>query len=234
MVNMLKNCANSILNALKLEGWMNTMMNDRQNLEWENTWLSGANSDHDRVLLVGDSVTRDIRKTLDGILNVNRENRIEVDLFAATFSILDGIFWRYLQCFLGDQYNWKYIVINYGFHHGFSVQCNINEKDAANFQMEYQNIIKLLKCYGEEIIVMTGNPMVYKDRLDVINEEIDAEIQARNKILKDIAVDMGYSIFDIYNLIMADRQMFQYKDQVHFEEQTYHFVCELLRDRLVL
>ncbi len=41
------------------------MMNGRQNFEWENTWLSGANSDHDRVLLVGEFACKLLKDRLE-------------------------------------------------------------------------------------------------------------------------------------------------------------------------
>lgn len=63
-------------------------INLREDVEWSNTWISKANLDFPRCLLIGDSVTRDIRSTLE---------KLVADWFAVDF-LADHMIWMTI-CF---------------------------------------------------------------------------------------------------------------------------------------
>ena len=69
---------------------MSTDFQNREPTEWVNSWISHANCKGDRILLIGDSVTRALRGKLEFFL----KKWYHVDLFASSFAITDHLFWR--------------------------------------------------------------------------------------------------------------------------------------------
>ena len=156
------------------------LLENRDTIEWSNTWFSCADCETDRCLFIGDSVTRELRKKIESFLY----KWIKVDLFAALFAITSDLFWNYLRCFFTGGYQYKLIVINYGFHYGFAMRCEANEINTAIFKEMYRELIEMCKQLCDEVIVMTGISFVLEDRMEVINTELEQEIQIRNAIVK--------------------------------------------------
>lgn len=69
---------------------------ERGNIEWLNTWIAKANEECGRCLLIGDSVTRNIRSKLELYL----VNWLAVDLFACLYDLTDDLFWKNLEVFM--------------------------------------------------------------------------------------------------------------------------------------
>lgn len=208
---------------------------NREAVEWTNTWLSGANIECERVLLIGDSVTRDLRKALADEIK-KRALDIEVDLFASTFAIMDNLFWQHVKGFFSKEYKYKYVIINYGFHHSFFIQCNNNENDKLKFKNGYIKLIELCRQFCENVLLMTGTLMVFKNSLaggGGEEKQLDAEILSRNMIVKEVAKEIKCEVFDLYGLMEKNIEMKKYVDHVHFEEKTYNFICQWLLDGLV-
>lgn len=86
-----------------------------------------------------------------------------MDLFAASFAITDHLFLRNLEGFFNRDYKFKIIIINYGFHHGFSVKCTFNEEV---YRIMYQKLIDICRQLCDRIIVMTGTSYMQSDHLD--------------------------------------------------------------------
>lgn len=150
---------------------------------------------------------------------------IQVDLFAATFAITDDLFWDNLRCFLDGGYQYKLIVINYGFHHGFAMQCKMNEKNASIFKRGYQKLIEMCQQLCDEIVIMTGTSFALEDNINMIDTELEQEVLARNTIVKQAAMDMGCNIFDLYHLMRTRGREYKYIDYVHFEQKAYSFIA---------
>lgn len=205
---------------VKHEG-IKLLSENRNTIEWSNTWLSCADCETDRCLFIGDSVTREIRKKIESFLY----KWLKVDLFAASFAITSDLFWNYLSCFLTGGYQYKVIVINYGFHHGFAMRCEANEINTASFKEKYQELIEICKQLCDEVIVMTGTSFVLEDRIEVIDTELEQEILARNAIVTQVAADLKCRVFDLHNLMRTRGKEFKYIDFVHFEQKTYSFIA---------
>ncbi len=205
-----------------------TSFKDREKIEWSNTWLSEANCRTDRCLLIGDSLTRELRGRLEEV----SKGWFQVDLFAASFSITDKLFWSQFHCFLrgvcAEGYIYKYMVINYGFHHGFGLQCVMGGEDAYVFKERYRELIQVCKHVCKNVIIMNGSSMVLRNRIDIIDAEFEREILARNVAVKELAVEMGCKVFDVYGLLKEKE--FKYVDHVHLERQAYVFMAQSLFD----
>ncbi len=88
---------------------------DRERIEWTNCWWSEACKKKERFLLVGDSVTRSMRGSLEKLLYFT----CAVDLFATSFSIQDSLFWKHLKLYLEtSEYVHSCIIVQYGVQHG--------------------------------------------------------------------------------------------------------------------
>lgn len=194
---------------------------NRENIEWTNTWISSANYNADRCLLVGDSVTRELRGKLESFLH----KWMKVDLFAASFAITDDMFWKHLECFLTGDYNYKYIIINYGFHHGFFLQCCKDDIYAMTFYEKYRRLIDICKQSADQVIIMTGTSCVSNHKTGTVNDKLELEIMARNSFVKQLSISMGCDIFDFYHLMKTKGKNYRYVDRVHFEQNAYSFIA---------
>lgn len=69
---------------------MKDCIRERENIEWSNTWIANADKEGPRCLLIGDSVTREIRAELDRFLF----HKFSIDLFAASYALNEAMLWR--------------------------------------------------------------------------------------------------------------------------------------------
>lgn len=197
---------------------------NREDTEWLNIWYSHANKTPDRYLLIGDSVTRALRSKIEGLLL-----RESVDLFAASFSFFDELFWQNLRCFLlCKDYVWNVIIINYGFHHGYFRLCSENFKYYCEFKDMYRKIVDICRSVCKDIVIMTGTSFS--------NFNNEKEIIARNTIVKEVALEKECLLFDMHELMERSNEKFLYVDSVHYEVKAdfymaYHVVNSLLLKR---
>lgn len=64
------------------------MIEEREEIEWTNTWIDKANTNNSRILFIGDSVTRQLRSELSRFLF----EELPVDLYASSYALNDTIF----------------------------------------------------------------------------------------------------------------------------------------------
>lgn len=186
---------------------------NREEIEWLNVWYPHGNQERSRYLLIGDSVTRAIRSRLEILLPGS-----SIDLFAASFSVADDLFWAYLRGFLScKDYEYSAVIIDYGFHHGFSLMCCENQEDYIIFNCKYQEIVKACKSVCDNVVLMTGTAFA--------DERLEREIITRNSIVKIIARENECHIIDLYEHMKSKRNHFSYIDNVHFEERANSFMA---------
>ncbi len=171
-------------------------------------------------MLIGDSVTRNIRSALEVILN----NAMSVDLFAASFAITDQLFWKNLHNFWDYAYTYTAIIINYGFHHDFGCRCCEDSLDLEKIKDGYRSLVELCKKYCENIIIMNGTSMRTIDDISKIDTWCEKEISARNEAVKSVAKEHGCRYFDVNSLMKINKQ-YSYTDHVHFEHNAYSFIA---------
>lgn len=196
------------------------MIEEREEIEWTNTWIDKANTNNSRILFIGDSVTRQLRSELSRFLF----EELPVDLYASSYALNDAIFWTSVEQFLNSGYTYEIIIIHYGFHHGFSTMCSSSHDNYLEYKGNYQKLIDLCKLHSKRIVVMTGTSYVCKNNLSEIDEEWEEEVLTRNSISKELAGENNIQLFDMYQLISHSRGEFKYIDHVHLERKADIFI----------
>lgn len=189
-------------------------INLREDVEWSNTWISKANLDFPRCLLIGDSVTRDIRSTLEKLV----ADWFAVDFFGGSYDMDDDLFWNHLFCFFKSGYKYKLIILNYGFHHGKSI---IKEKERNRFKSNYRKLLRLCLQNSLYVAFMSGTSW-YKECIDYIKYE--EEIILKNNILLNLARNNHCAFFDLHKAM--GNMPYRYIDHVHFERKANTFISK--------
>ncbi len=194
---------------------------ERESIEWINTWWSEANTDHRRGLLIGDSVTRQLRGSIEMFLT----NLYAVDLFASSFSIHDKRLEDYLDMLLReDEYTYDFIVLHYGGHHGFSRLCSESLEEYEAYLKQYTRLLKKLTARCEKVVCVTGTSEVLDTDVGTIDLKAEREIVARNQIVLTAARANGAEVFDLYDLMKKNSGRYTYFDRQHFNRDSDYFV----------
>lgn len=202
-------------------------MQSREEIEWTNCWWSNANKKKERILLVGDSVLRNIRGCFEKLLL----GYYAVDLFATSLFINDYLFWKHLKLFLDtSEYDYRFVIIQYGVQHGWHFKCVDNIRDSDNFRIKYVELLILLKKICSNNILMSGNSIVLQAQLNKIDIAADREIVCRNEIIKDVGLQNNWKIFDLYSIVhnAIKEYEFKYLDCVHLEKNAYYYISSCM------
>lgn len=204
-----------------------SMKQNREKVEWTNCWWSEANKITKRILLIGDSVTRSVRSCLERYMF----GQYAFDLFAASFSIMDSIFWKHLRGFMDtSEYAYSCIIVQYGVQHGLYQNCAGTLKDKDDFKLKYIELLDFLKKYCSNIICMTNNARMQKPEWTMIDSGLNEEILCRNNIIKDVGKQFGVRVFDFYNVVYGGKH--RYVDCVHLEKKAYIYLAAKLANFL--
>lgn len=199
------------------------VLKDREKIEWTNCWWSDANQEKERILLIGDSVTRAIRSSLEYYMF----GQYAVDLFAASFSLSDPLFWKHLSCFIeSSDYTYKCIIVQYGVQHDRFRKCSVSEEERQCFKTQYIRMLKLLIQLCPTVFLMTGNSNVDRNQPDKIDEEMEPEIVCRNSIIKEVGKLFHCDLFDFYLLVHNSDHKFV--DNIHLDKNTYMITANYL------
>lgn len=201
-------------------------MKYRENIEWVNYWWEEANKDRKRVLLIGDSVTRQFRGNFSKLLL--EKCGMVADLFASSASVQDVLLLKEIKNFFDtSDYVYDIIILQLGGHHGHQIHCKDNESDASLFSEGYEKMLDFLTNLNNAVCVIAGNtPEALPEQLDTLNDEKNREILFRNQIIKNLGEKRNIPYFDSYSLMIESE--FQYMDFVHFERDADIFVAEAL------
>ncbi len=183
----------------------------REYIEWLNFWFDYANKTrNDRVLLIGDSISRQYRGEL------GRISEMPIDFFATSASITEDIFWKQLDHFFSyEEYRQKKAHIQIGFH-GIVNSTGYNRK-AAEFSYEeyeksFEKLVQTVMKYVPVVVVALTTPVVKQSDLSVLDEYINGEIIKRNNIAAKVAKKYNLKINNLYSLMLDDEHV----DRVHF------------------
>lgn len=195
-------------------------MIQREEIEWMNYWIQNADSEKKRILLIGDSVTRELRKWL----NLFIEPHWAVDLVAMSFSILENTAYEEIKHFLETQnYSYEYIIYHLGCHHGYYALCSEDEKIKQQYEKKVEEILCLLRVHCKELVVMSATPEREKDEYGYC-ENHNREIEERNAILHTICQKEKYKWLDMYRELKGKE--IEYTDWCHFRENTYEHMAD--------
>jgi len=177
----------------------------REQVEWTNSWIQDANEGvKPRVLLIGDSVTRQIRKSFNEVM---AKRGYAVDLFACSYTVFDNRFRDELSHFFSETYRYETILFM-DIHHRTSFErCSSRESTSITYKELLIEIYYYLRLFSERVIICTTTPY----RTDYEDDNI--ELKYRNNIIRSIDIFSGY--IDLWELVESHKPY--YVDHVHFD-----------------
>lgn len=162
---------------------------DRENVEWSNTWIDNAkNFGCPRILLVGDSVSREFRSSLGKLLP-----KYAVDFVGSSASIEDDLLYDVCDIFFKNkEYNYSLILVNIEGKHGMYLHTADNAEDAERYEQAYQKFLGYLYSHTPNIVILTTTPNVRVDNLKKFDDNVNKEICSRNKIQTQVSETLAF------------------------------------------
>lgn len=212
----------------------------KEETEWCNFWYDKASSDTGRrILLVGDSVARQVRRTL------SEKAGCPVDLFGTSAALRDRMFWDQWDCFFrSGLYSYDAIFVWTGNHSRRSEdgQSMFTEHDYCRFEEDFGTLLKECSLHAPKVVVLSTlhlfkardfNPAaeIIRRKLGIPPAEIQDEtenavVEGKNRIMKDVAERNGLPFYDIDKDLMDSR--YWHKDHIHYIPESNGFVCDRL------
>lgn len=198
----------------------------REKIEWFNYWIEDANQEKERILLIGDSITRQYRKTLNSILSV--EGYV-CDIVAMSHSIADEILEKELKYFFDMfDYSYKYIIFHLGAHHGYWIECARDSDYKLVYEKKLEFLLDMISNNCDQVVTVSGT----HENEDSPNKEVavlhNKEIDLRNCILEQISIKNKYLFLDL-NLAMK-KVSFRYTDWCHYERKADEYMANRIAE----
>lgn len=221
-------------------GWLNSYV-DKEQTEWSNFWYDQANIEGKRrILLVGDSVARQVRRTFSELLH------FPVDLFATSAALRDCIFWDQWECFFKNElYSYDTIFVWVGNHSRMSEDGSsfYKESDYTRFERDFRYLLDNCLLHSRDVIVLSTLHMFRwrKFNQDIerirrklrikpkefLNDDENIVVERKNSIMKEVATSKNLHFYDIDATLMKSR--FWHTDFIHYIPESNSFVCEILK-----
>lgn len=200
----------------------------REEIEWLNYWIEAANSEKKRILLIGDSVARQYRKTLNDIL---ASRGYVVDLVATSYGMTDPLLYEELFHFINVvHYNYEAIVFQLGAHHGYDIECKNSKKDKELYEFHLRKILKMLANEKIQLITVAGTPEREIDEKGENIENHNGEICKRNEILSEISNQEKYVFIDLYEYMIKHK--FEQVDLFHYVRSSDECIANRIAEIL--
>ena len=182
----------------------------RERIEWQDTWIEAGDvvdANLPRVLLLGDSISRQYRKRVSQLL----EGRARVANSAGSHCVGDPMLAEANAVVLGG-YAFDVIVVNNGLH---GWKCP--DADYARYLAQYIDFLKV-KAPKARLIWARTTPM--SDKADLAKMHADnGRVEARNASADQIMAARGIQTVDLYAAIAADPAAYHSADGVHFNDK---------------
>ena len=200
----------------------------RETIEWLNYWIEEANSEKKRILLIGDSVTRQYRKTLN---DISRSRGYVVDIVATSYGMTDPLLFEELSHFINViHYDYEIIIFHLGAHHGYCMDCKNSSKDKESYEFHLRSILNMLAKESVRLATVAGTP---EREFDAMGERVknhNDEIRERNKILKEVSEQENYIFIDLYQCMMKHR--YDHVDLFHYVRSTDEYMANRIVEAL--
>jgi len=171
----------------------------RERIEWSDIWVVNANKDNlPRVLLVGDSITRQyfgtVEKALEGEANLAR---------CTTSKFLGAPDYLPELEILLRSYRFDVIHINNGLH-GFGYT-------EGQYKDGFPPLLGSLKKYAPDatLIWATTTPVREKGNLSWFNEQRTARVRERNRIAVRFMKANHIPVDDLYNVVVQHPEFYK-------------------------
>ncbi len=198
---------------------------EREFTEWTNSWWDDANNPKKRRwLMIGDSVHRECRSTLQHLL---RPIQISLDFYAASFHIEDDAFKREIKHFFSyDEYEYEIIFVGWGGHHGYARRTiqEIGIREA--YKNSYQELLEFVMKRCLLAVILLSTPVTTEGNVKLFDSSINSEVVERNLIAKELAEKYDLPFIDQYQLVMNHQEQIEYRDTKHFIGPSYLFIVQ--------
>ncbi len=201
---------------------------NREKIEWLNYWIENANKRGEkRIILLGDSVTRELRKKLSFYMHED----YAVDLLAMSYNIFDDMVLEEIKHFFQTSiYQYDVVIFQMGVHHGSHIQCADSVEDTSYYEIRCIELLRILKQYAGAVIAMASTlESDMQEGKRRISCEYKKEIEKRNKLLENAAVKLDIVFYDINEKMNYFDARFT--DRFHFYEIEYENIAKhIIRD----
>lgn len=217
---------------------------DKEATEWVNFWYDKANQKSDRrILLIGDSVSRQIRSTMSALL------QCPVNLFATSAALRDSMFWNQLKCFFENGlYSYEAIFIWVGNHSRRSEDGTgyFSDYDFQRFHSDFSTLVEICRGIAPKVIILSTLHMFIRRNANKYFESIreivgirpketldykeNAVVEVKNKIIEQVASEQGLLFYDIDKTLLKSK--YWHKDNIHYISKSNKFVASRLIELL--
>ena len=197
---------------------------EREYAEWNDFWWEKAGDfSRHRVLLIGDSITRSYRDTVQAIY---KPERIAIDKLCGSRCAGDPILTAELDLATGPLNGYKYDIIH--FNNGLHGGCNDTMIPLETYKQGIREIVEVLRRNQPQakLVLVTSTHLSAKgDQSFVIDEELNRFILERNDFIREYAAENGFPVNDLWKLV-AGSPTFPHQDGVHFEPEAADRLAE--------
>ena len=176
--------------------------------EWDNTWIEHAGKEIERVLYVGDSISCNIRR-----LATEKAQGLFFDGFGTSKAVDNPFLCESVSIFAKQQGDRKAVLFNNGLH-GWHLE------DESEYARWYEDTVRFL------IEEFSGTPIVLVLTTHVADEQRNARVLTRNRVVREIAEKYGLSVIDLYTPSMESAHLL--RDGVHYLPEGNDILAQAL------
>lgn len=178
--------------------------------EWCDYWWGETNErEKERVLLIGDSITRGYRPFVGELL----KEKACVDMLATSKAVDNPSFLREIQ-YIVNHGDFKYgvIHINNGLH-GWHLT-------ADEYERSYDRVLGFLSeiAGAAKIILALSTPVTVPGAPAELEAKTNGQVLARNAAAERLARRYGFAVHDLYTP-MAGRSEYRVNDGYHYNAE---------------
>lgn len=229
--------------SIKRSSFLTDKSKYREDIEWTNTWISGANENDNKpyVLLIGDSLSREIRSTLE------KKSNTHVDYIGVSSLIFDDILLRTIETFF-EVCSRKYSLIHIQLgDHGILSSENESDKELfyLMYKEQYGNVLDFLMTKTDNLVVGTSTQVIlypmYTNKFlnkcwtklhritnEIVDERYEKYLIRRNEIVEELASIRGLKVNDLYAIMRNKGLKYRHKDHVHYENSSKSFIADTI------
>ena len=131
-----------------------------------------------------------------------------------------------LQLYMGDC-DYKVIHINHGLHGKHMSGAIYKEKMSALYAM------RRTVCPDAQLIAVLTTCVCEKDS-ERRHAEWSLIVEERNRIIRSLAVEAGFSVNDLYECSIKIPYAFRNPDGIHYKPEGYELLSELVAEKILL
>ena len=187
----------------------------KERFEWVQSWCDEALSDDlPRVLLIGDSITRQYQARVRELLR----GKCYVDYFSSSYAVDSPICKTLIKAFIGDS---KYAIIHFNNGlHGFHIG-----KSAYKSRLK-----KILKAFPNDCkVILASTTFVFEKGNMIPDQAWDKRVSERNAAIDELSEEFGFPIDDLYSVSKTIDASGRSIDGTHFNEEG----VDILTDSVV-